>query len=988
MFFKRLACVLIALFLSTACAFAQGDITVRSGVHPSYNRLVFDWPNTPDYTVAQDGGRVKLSFAKGATANIDAVTGREMPHIKNLKILTADPLVLTFDVPAQSRLRHFATDGRMVLDVYAPTGTTKMAAVKEESKKETKAIEPAKKPEPKKQAAAEPAAAQPVQAVETAPVVTAVTGEHVITLSSTSAMSLAVFERGGYLWIAADDPGLSVAPEISGPQKNLFGDLKKIDVTGGVAFRVNLPAGVKTRVEGGGLLWKIILSPSASDIADVAAQRQYEPQGALFWPLTGARRVLDIQDPVFEDRILAATVDAPGKAVSAPSEFVELRTLPSALGVAVVPRADDVVLTAARTGVTATRPGGLSLSLPEDIRPIEMRAQAGGDMMLYTPPPEVKPEDTKLAEEKTAEEKPPETPVAASPHIYNFPQWEMGGIRALNDNEHILMSAMAARKDAGRTEDLITLAKLTFANDRGPESLGYLRVALMDVPELEKNPEILALRGGAAALSGRPDEAIVDLTQESLKDYAELALWKSATLGALEDWAQAGEILPRDFSTLNTYPPALKQPLTLMLAEVALRGGKKDVASQLLSSLAPGMDKMPVGRQAAWNYLMGETARQGGDTAAAEKFWEPLVKGADDYYRAKAGLSLTKLQLDGNKITTAAAIDRLEGLRYAWRGDELETLINYRLGQVYIQDKDYLKGLSVLKNAATLSPESPMSKEVTAYMTKTFRDAFMNSGDAAIEPIKAVSIYDEFKELAPTGPEGDAFAEHLAERLVDIDLLGRAGNLLESLVTQRLQGNEKARVALRLAAIRLLDSKPEGAMRALDIAEGIYKESAAGLTEDKDREIRLLRARALAKMKKVDEAFKVLDGLTLDPMLTRLKVDTAWSAGRWDEAADALQDLILDEDISLTRPLTAYQSDLVLNRAIALNLAGNRVGLSAFRERFGDAMKQTDKAQIFDVITRPRQLGLIGARENVTSLISEVDMFKEFLDSYKKTRAP
>ena len=120
-----------------------------------------------------------------------------------------------------------------------------------------------------------------------------------------------------------------------------------------------------------------------------------------------------------------------------------------------------------------------------------------------------------------------------------------------------------------------------------------------------------------------------------------------------------------------------------------------------------------------------------------------------------------------------------------------------------------------------------------------------------------------------------------------------------------------------------------------------------------------------------------------DPNIARLKGDMAWRAGRWDDAAEAFQDLILAEDISLTRPATASQRDLLMNRAIALNLAGNRIALANLREKYGDVMKQTDKARMFELVTRPRQMGLLGSRESVESIMSEVDLFGEFLESYR-----
>lgn len=1020
MFFKRWTASLFlgAVILSfwPLGAGAQEDVTVRSGVHPSYSRLVFDWPGIPDYVVAQQGQKLTITFSQPANADIAAVSDRDLPNIKNFKIAATSPLTLTLDIPAESRVRHFSAGDRMVLDVYgAGQESTKLSAVKEDTKK-TPPVKPVpdqktpdKKPPPSEKtppqapkaetqkpdqalpvapasAASVPAkgdsveVAQPVTPVQNEAVASALTEPQVITLTSTEAMGLAVFDRGGFAWIVTDQPGMTSEPSIAGSQKNLLGTLDRKDMTGGTAFRVALPKGAHIHAEGGGLVWRVIVSPKMPSSKPVSVTRETTPTPSLRWPMTGTRKLLTVMDPVFEDQIRIVTVETPDQFSGNPLDFIPVRTLRSAVGLAAVAKADDLEIKVNRDGVTMTRPQDMPLARPEDVK-LSSLSQAG---MSISTDQEPKQESPLPSAESPAV--PAVTGAAEMSRIYHFDRWEMGGTRALDENERLLMKSLSQKPQDQQTEELVTLAKLSLANDRGVESLGYLRVALMETPELEDNNEFVALRGAASLAAGRPDEAIIDLSRDALKDIGELAYWRSATLGALEDWAQALSVLPSSFDVLAQYPDHVRDPMAIRLAEVALRGGKPEIAKGLLGMMEKNKDILPPAQKAAWAYLMGETQRQMGQTAKAEELWTPLITGPDDYHRAKAGLSLTKLQLDNNKLTPAQAIDRLEGLRYLWRGDELETLINYRLGQVYIQNGDYLKGLSVLRNAASLFPESPMGKEVTTYMTKTFRDLFMQGGADKIKPLDAVTVYDEFKELTPAGAEGDAFIERLAERLVDVDLLGRAGTLLENQVTHRLEGEDKARVALRLAAIRLLDSKPEGALRALDLAQSIYEAKPEGMTEAQDKDIRLLRARALAKMKKVDEAFEVLGGLKVDPNLTRLKVDTAWSAGKWDDAADALNDLIIEEDISLTRPLTPYQVDLILNRAIALNLGGNRVALGSMRERFVDAMKQTDKAQLFDVVTRPRQMGLIGTRENITSLMSEVDMFKDFLESYRKIK--
>ena len=216
--------------------------------------------------------------------------------------------------------------------------------------------------------------------------------------------------------------------------------------------------------------------------------------------------------------------------------------------------------------------------------------------------------------------------------------------------------------------------------------------------------------------------------------------------------------------------------------------------------------------------------------------------------------------------------------------------------------------------------------------------------------------------------------------------MGRASSLLEHQVTHRLKGEDRAKVAIRLAAIRLLDNKPDGALSALNRANDAIKAAGGKADPFKTREIKLLRARALSKLNRSNEALVVLRNMKEDKDVIKLRADIAWAAGQWDTAAQAFAKLITSENISQTSPPSEYESGLILNRAIALSLAGERAALDNINREYNDVMQQSNKAQIFDLVTRPRKLGLLDNRESISSLISEVDLFGGFLENYKSTQ--
>lgn len=994
---------------------AQDAVAVRTGSHDGYQRIVFDWPNAADYTLARSGPTLTIRFTRAG--KIDAGLIAALENIDNARVTSGatDNLALELSLSAKSNVRDVKVGNRIILDVYDPPGGRAAAAP-------PPAPKPDKKPEPAAPApvpAPEPEAVAPIPEPETepvpvaqeepapvieqtpepevrpdpqpepevktetpvepeqqaeAPAPTPVVEPHVVTVTSTKPVSLAVFSRGEWLWIAGDG-ALNVPPALSGLQTELFGMMQRFDVAGGHAYRIRKPDHIGVVVEGGGQRWRVLLSPNPRGVDTLAPQRlspiaadgeagTARRGAALLWPLKDVKNILSFTDPDIGDKITIVTQASAGPDARNPYSFVELQTLPSYAGLAFLPLADDVGASVSDGGVRVDRGASdLSLSMAaanEGQRTQSVAAAARDDS------------------------------VPVSEHNLLHPaRWQMGGPAALIDNEAILLSELVARDEAERVEDLIVLAQLMVANRRGAEALGYLRTAAALDEGVAQRADVIGLRGAAYVLAHQPDLGIVELVSPKLESYYDMAYWRMKAYADLEDWQRAIQTMPKDMKAINDYPPRLREQLALGGAEVALRAGQTMQAERILADLEPALGGMNPAEQATWHYLMGETARQLKQFEKSKQYWGDLAKSKDDYYRVRGGLALTRLLLERNEITPAQAIDRLEGLRYAWRGDGLEALTNYRLGRVYIENKDYPKGLFVLRDAATISPDAQLGREVTDYMTGAFRNLYDSEDLQTISPLDAIAVYEEFKELMPAGAEGDRIVDQLAERMVDTDLLGRAENLFDHQLANRLKGVEAGRVALRLAAIRLLNNKPDAALKNLDQAEALYKEGEdKTVPADKMREINLLRASALAKTGQAERAIDMIGTLPPDKTVARLKADIAWKSQRWREAADGLQVLIDVEQIRPDQPLTPEQAELVLNRGIALNLAGDRVGLGTLRERYQAQMGQTPKAELFDVVTLPRRFGLIRSRDTIAETINNVDLFKDFLESYRKADTP
>ncbi len=1069
--------ILFLLFCMPAgMAHAADTILVRGGDHDGYSRLVFEGSAPPTYKIRRTDNGVFIDFSVKAEADLIGLTG-DLRNAKNVKAMAGGQgnLTISAQIPAGSDVRDFTIGSKLVLDVYdSKTKAEAKASTAGSQNNPEEKMAATEKAEPKAPAqktgdfsvhALEPAQALPAQKVEAHPVTAPALQEHNIELTTVTNVGLSAYRRHGYLWMVFDNPDLQASPVLHGPSKDKFGAIEKTDLKDADLYALKLPDGAQVMVEGGGLSWNIKISgvqPKSAELAILSPERVGDSKDSkLLWPLQTARKAIQFTDPLSGDDVTAVTSSSAVGAMRPVREYIDFTTPETFAGFVFIPSRDGVRAEVSGKGILMSRAGGMALSKPEDIKASDIRKEMAAtklpdakdekpketeqkDLALKEEPP--KPQDEiahKIEEEISADNVKVDTAEISKAtqekptgnNIYNFKRWEMGGMAALPENMHALMAEVAAKPSAEQTEDIITMAKLLLANNHAQEALGMLRIAEQQVPELAGTAEFDSLKAAAKSLSGKYDEAIVILSDEALKKYDDVRLWRGFTLAGLQDWKQAGENMT-DAAAVKEYPHDLRVTMLLVMAEVALRNAKPAQAQTILDSIGNDIKKMTLPYRSSWAYLSGEAARQSGNNAKAKELWLPLVKnGKDDLFRAKAGLSLTRLQIDEKSIKTDEAIDRLEGLRYAWRGDELETLINYRLGQLYVENKEYLKGLTVLRNAAELTPELQIGQDVLSLMSKSFREVFSNDRLSAMSPIEAISFYEEFKDLTPPGDEGIEYVEKLSQRLVDADLLGRAAALLEYQVNNRLQGDKKVEIAIRLAAIRLLDGNPDGALRSLEIAQstldkiaGIAPKDAEKVTDkaaalsatgatlekietqagdaeksapekvetspkketadpEKQRQIYLLKARALSMKKKPDEALAVLENMRTDSDVNKLRTDIAWMAGKWEEAAMSLNDLIIAEDVSPRRPLTDYQQDLILNRAIALNLSGNRIALANLRERHNRQMVETPKGKMFEVVTRPRRPDMVGSREAIESMMSEIDLFKGFLDSYAKSQA-
>ena len=159
------------------------------------------------------------------------------------------------------------------------------------------------------------------------------------------------------------------------------------------------------------------------------------------------------------------------------------------------------------------------------------------------------------------------------------------------------------------------------------------------------------------------------------------------------------------------------------------------------------------------------------------------------------------------RIKPAEAIDALEQLRYRWRGDALELSTLRKLGNLYFAQKRWREGLGVLRVAALNFANTDLGREAQDDMRHAFADLFLRGKADAMRPIEALSLFYDFIELTPIGADGDEMIRRLSDRLVAVDLLAPAEQLLDHQVHEA-PGRRGARGG-RHKARRDLSARPQ-----------------------------------------------------------------------------------------------------------------------------------------------------------------------------------
>jgi hypothetical protein len=100
----------------------SATVPVRVGDHDEFSRLVFDWSSPVEYKVTKQGELVTVQFERPGRVDIESLRGQLPLYVSGAESANSRTPSVTLFVASSSRIRHFTSGPKVVVDVLRPEG--------------------------------------------------------------------------------------------------------------------------------------------------------------------------------------------------------------------------------------------------------------------------------------------------------------------------------------------------------------------------------------------------------------------------------------------------------------------------------------------------------------------------------------------------------------------------------------------------------------------------------------------------------------------------------------------------------------------------------------------------------------------------------------------------------------------------------------------------------------------------------------------------
>ena len=742
----------------------------------------------------------------------------------------------------------------------------------------------------------------------------------------------AVFHRADTLWVVFDSSSTidlaALVGEASGTIRGA--EFSRDGDAAIVRLRLDHPHLSSIVPEGKG--WSLIIGDTVADptrALDITRNLIGPTRASVTIVFDQPHRLHRLRDPEVGDDLLVVTGFGPARGFINEQDFVEFHALASTQGVVIEPLADDLHIEMAADKIVIGRPGGLTLSA-------SLQSVLRG--------------------------------TALRPMMFDAQVWGLDREAIYSQRQSDLIAAAAAAPPSKRMPQRLDLARFYIARDMFPEAKGVLDVVLGENRPAAEDVTASVLRAVAEVMMDRPDAALKDLANPALGDQHDAPLWRAMAYAGQGKWGQARDSFKLVEAAVATLPIELQRVALKSQMRAAIEVGDFAGAADELNDLET--IGLPHELQPAISVLVGRLSEGMGRNEDALTAYRTAADSWDRPAAAQGRLREAALRYMLGDLKREDILSDLETLTTIWRGDETEVAALEIMARLYTEEGRYRNSFYVMRSAVSAHPDSDMTRRIQDAAATTFDGLFLAGKDDGLSAIDALALFYDFRELTPIGRRGDEMIRRLADRLVSVDLLDQASDLLQYQVDHRLQGAARAQVAIRLAVIYLMNRKAD---RALATLRG---SRTADLANELRNQRLLLEARAMSDLSRYDLALEVIANIEGREAI-RLRSDILWAARRWALSAEQIE-LYYGDRWKDWQPLNDVERADILRAAVGYALGEDALGLGRLRERYTAKMSETPDARAFEVVSAP--LGTSGTEfRNIARAAASVDTLEGFL---------
>lgn len=749
----------------------------------------------------------------------------------------------------------------------------------------------------------------------------------------------ALFRRGDILWLVLDNTAPFDLSAIRREGSAVVADASRVPLANGQAIRIRLnrpQIATLSEEDGSGRSWSVTLADAGRSASrPLAAVRNISDPGraSVSVALPALGQVQQLVDPDAGDTLTVVTALPPPRGFIKRQNFVEFSLLESIHGVVIDLKSDDVRVETTADAVVLTRPGGLTLS---------SAPESNGDATAERP-------------------------------FFDVRQWEKDQTGSFNEalDAHLTASSVADGDD--KLPARLDLARFYMARGLYQEAKGVLDLALSASKPGQEDPAAMMGHAAASALMWRPDQTLKDVANPAIASTYDAQMWKGVALARQGKWPEAREKLKSVQFAVTALPLDIQREVLAAAMRASLE--VRDYAGA--AKLSSDFDLVGVSPEIKpqVTFMRGWLDEALGREPDALKKYKDAMASTDRQAAAEARFRDILLRMKRDELTPAEALPELERLSVNWRGDLLEVKTQQLLSKMYADVGRYQDSLQAARVATQLAPNSDAARKAQDDSRALFSEIFLGTKGDGLPPIEALAMFYEYRELTPIGRRGDEMIRRLADRLVAVDLLDQASELLQYQVDKRLEGAARAQVAAKLAMIYLMNRKPDRAIAAL------HSSRIADLAGELRQQRLLIEARAQSDIGRHDLALDIISNIGGREAI-RLRSDIYWAARRWRESSEQIELYLGDRWKDFT-PLSAGEKSDVIRAVVGYALAEDSLGLDRFREKFSPLMTDPADRAAFDIASKPTA-GNSAAFAAIAKMAASVDTLDGFLREMKQ----